>query len=229
MINVGTPRSPTSHWTRDGGRGGVGAASASTVSRSDDGNSSKTFFFFFAPAFALADNLQAKEEIIDLMLCYAEGTDTFGEPGNPDAFDEGLAIYEECFTDDAIFNLWPAGADFNEPAAVSITGPDAWASIIVDPAVPRDVETGLSISRGQHMLSNFMVERQGRTATLTAYLSATRTVFDPSEENPAAGVVTNVSVANGTYTLYVEKIRGKWLISQLDLKLISLAEHFSAE
>lgn len=175
-------------------------------------------------AASATENLQVKNEIIDLMLCYGEGTDTFGEPGNPDAFFEGLEIYEECFTEDAIFNLWPAGTDFNEAPLVTVVGPVAWAENIVDPAVPRDPDTGLSISHGQHMLSNFMVETQGNTGTLTAYLSATRTIFDPD-----SGAVTNVSVANGTYTLYVEKIRGKWMVNQLDLKLISFVDHFSTD
>ena len=176
-----------------------------------------------------AENLQVKNEIIDLMLCYGKGTDTFGEPGNPEAFFDGLEIYEGCFTEDAIFNLWPAGTDFNDAPLVTIAGPAAWAENIVDPAVPRDPVTGLSISRGQHMLSNFMVETKGRTGTLTAYLSATRTVFAPDLNNPVTGAITNVSVANGQYTLYVEKIRGEWLITQLDLKLISFADYFTAD
>lgn len=176
-----------------------------------------------------AENLQSKNEIIDLMLCYAEGTDTFGEPGNPEAFFDGLEIYEGCFTEDAVFNLWPAGTDFSDAPLVSVVGPYAWAENIVDPAVPRDPVTGLSISRGQHMLSNFLVETTGRTGTLTAYLSATRTIFDPDPANPVAGTVTNVSVASGTYNLYVERVRGKWMIKQLDLKLISLADYFTAD
>ena len=28
--------------------------------------------------------LQTRNDIVDLMLCYGKGTDTFGEPGNPD-------------------------------------------------------------------------------------------------------------------------------------------------
>ncbi len=168
------------------------------------------------------ENLQVKNEIIDLMLCYGKGTDTFGEPGNPDAFFEGLNIYEGCFTQDAIFNLWPPGTDFNGAPVVTVVGPVAWAKNIVDPAVPRDPDTDLSISHGQHMLSNFMVETKGKTGELTAYLNATRTIFDPD-----TGAVTNVSVANGTYKLYVEKIRDKWLVNRLDLKLISLVDHFS--
>lgn len=188
------------------------------------------FAFGLSPALAsAAENLPVKNEIIDLMLCYGKGTDTFGEPGNPDAFADGLEIYEECFTEDAIFNLWPAGTDFNDSPLVSVVGPAAWAQYIVDPAVPRDPDTGLSVSRGQHMLTNFMVETKGGTGTLTAYLSATRTVFNPSPDNPVSGTVTKVSVASGTYTLYVEKIQGKWMVKQLDLKLISFSDYFTAD
>lgn len=183
----------------------------------------------FASATSATENLQVKNEIVNLMLCYAKGTDTIGEPGNPDALFDGLDTYRQCFTEDAIFNLWPVGTDFADAPLVTIAGPAAWAQNIVDPAVPRDQETGLSISRGQHMLSNFEVETRGRTGTLTAYLNATRTTFDPDPENPVTGPVTSVSVANGTYTLYVEKIAGRWLINQLDLKLISLVDHYTAE
>lgn len=187
------------------------------------------FTFVLSSTIAAAENLQAKNEIIDLMLCYGEGTDTFGEPGNPDAFLDGLEIYEGCFTEDAIFNLWPAGTDFDDAPLVTVIGPFNWAQNIVDPGVPRNPETGLSISRGQHMLSNFLVETKGRTGTLTAYLSATRTVFDPNPVNPVTGLVTNVSVATGTYTLHVEKVDGKWMVNQLDLKLISFADYFTTD
>ena len=174
-------------------------------------------------AASAAVDLPTKNEIIDLMLCYGSGTDTFGEPGNPDASADGLEIYQGCFTEDAVFNLWPVGADFNAPAPVTVSGPVAWAQFVVDPAVPRDPATGLSISRGQHMLTNFIVKTIGNTGTLTAYLNATRTYFEPT-----SGAVTRVAVANGTYTLYVEKIRGKWLVKRLDLKLISFVDHFNA-
>lgn len=174
-------------------------------------------------AASAAEDLPTKNEIIDLMLCYGRGTDTFGEPGNPNAFVEGLKIYQECFTEDAVFNLWPVGADFNAPAPVTVPGPVAWAQFVVDPAVPRDPATGLSISRGQHVLTNFFVKTAGTTGTLSAYLNATRTYFEP-----ASGAVTRVAVANGTYTLHVEKIRGKWLVKRLDLKLISFVDHFNA-
>ncbi len=175
-------------------------------------------------AASAAEDLPTKNEIIDLMLCYGRGTDTFGEPGNPNAFADGLKIYQECFTENAVFNLWPVGADFNAPAPVTVPGPVAWAQFVVEPAVPRDPATGLSISHGQHMLTNFIVKTTGTTGTLKAYLNATRTYFEP-----ASGAVTRVAVANGTYTLHVEKIRGKWLVNQLDLKLISFVDHFNAD
>jgi hypothetical protein len=79
-------------------------------------------------------------------------------------------------------------------------------------------------SLGQHMLTNFMVETKGKTGKLTAYLRATRASYDGFPSDGAS--VVNVAVANGTYTLHVEKIRGKWTVKQLDLTLISFANHF---
>ena len=161
-----------------------------------------------------AENLQVKNEIIDLMLCYGKGTDTFGVASNPNAFYDGLAIYEECFTEDAVFNLWPPGFDVNQPAPITVVGPAEWAIFVDEPL------DGNSL--GQHMLTNFMVETKGNTGELTAYLAATRAFY-------AGGLVTSVVVANGTYTLQVEKIGKKWMVRQLDLKLISFVEHYSAD
>ena len=191
--------------------------------RSGDRNVPGAFFWPLALAIALAlpaagtwaaDNLQTKNEIIDLMLCYGEATDTFGVASNPDSFNDGLALYEECFTEDASFNLWPPGADFGAPAPVTIVGPKPWADFVV---------SGLDgNSLGQHMLTNFSVDVDGKTGTLSAYLSATRATY-------AGGAVASVVVANGTYTLQVEKIRGAWKVKRLELRLISFVPHFVAQ
>lgn len=160
------------------------------------------------------ENLQVKNDIINLMLCYGTGTDTFGVASNPDSFNDGLDIYAACFTNDAVFRLWPPGTDFNDTAPIIINGIEAWAHFVADGL------TGDSL--GQHMLSNFIVDINGNTGTLKAYLNATRATHD------ASGIVTNVAVANGTYTLYVEKIENKWMVTQLDLTLISFVNQYSA-
>ena len=161
-----------------------------------------------------AENLQVKNEIINLMLCYGAGTDTFGDPSKPDSFNEGLDIYEECFTQDAVFRFWPPGADFGGAAPIVVHGIEGWAHFVADGL------TGDSL--GQHMFSNFIVDVKGNTGTLKAYLNATRATHNVN------GVVTNVAVANGTYTLNVEKINKKWMITELDLTLISFVNHYSA-
>jgi hypothetical protein len=161
-----------------------------------------------------AENLQVKNDIINLMLCYGAGTDSFGVASNPNSFSDGLAIYEACFTDDAVFNLWPAGFDFNGPPLLSINGPLNWANFVAG---------GLNgDSLGQHMLTNFIVDVNENTGTLQAYLNSTRAT------NNDVGTVTQVVVANGTYTLTVEKIESKWMVTQLDLRLISFVPTFIA-
>ncbi|MFC1797172.1 nuclear transport factor 2 family protein [Pseudomonadota bacterium] len=110
-----------------------------------------------------AENLQVKNDIINLMLCYGTGTDTFGDASNPDSFNDGLDIYEACFTYDAVFRFWPPGTDFNDTAPIIVNGPEAWAHFVAD---------GLNgDSLGQHMLSNFIVDVNGNTGTLKAYFT----------------------------------------------------------
>jgi len=174
-----------------------------------------------------AENLQARTRIVDLMLCYGKGTDTIAMPGDAqEQLEEGLAIYNSCFTEDARFNLWPPGSDFNVPTALSFPGPELWATAIVAPNVLRG-DDGNSIVRDQHVLTNFMVEVKGKTGTLTAYLNNTRTIYDTDPNS--GGQVVDVLVSNGTYTLSVERLRGKWMVTELDLKLNSQVSYFSAE
>lgn len=165
-----------------------------------------------------AENLQAKNRIIDLMLCYGEGTDTIALNGPFDErLEEGIAIYRECFTEDATFNLWLPGSDFDGPPSLPpIQGVVPWAEGVVAGNVTPVDGDGNSLVRDQHMLTNFHVETKGRVGTLTAYLNNTRTIYGED-----GAPVSNV-ISNGTYTLYVEKLRGKWMATELDLKLNSV-------
>lgn len=167
------------------------------------------------------ENLPVKNEIINLMLCYGAGTDAIGDSTRADPLGDGKDIYAECFSDDAVFRAWFPGTDFSDPTqAVTIgpgggkTGPEAWAEFVFS------VFDG-TYTFTQHSLSNFMVEVSGKTGSLSAYLNAAHVVQD-------AGVVTSVEVAHGTYTLQVEKIRGTWLVRQLDLTLINFTPFYSA-
>ena len=53
------------------------------------------------PSRVFAMDLQSKEEIINLMLCYGAGADAIGDSTRNDPEGDGAAIYAECFTDDA--------------------------------------------------------------------------------------------------------------------------------
>jgi hypothetical protein len=165
-----------------------------------------------------AENLQAKNRIIDLMLCYGEGTDTIALNGPLDErLEEGIEIYRDCFTEDATFNLWLPGSDFEGPPSLPIQGLLPWAvGVVAGNVTPTDVD-GNSLVRDQHMLTNFRVETKGKFGTLTAYLNNTRTIYSATDGLPVSNLISN-----GTYTLYVEKIRGKWMATELDLKLNSV-------
>lgn len=174
------------------------------------------------PDFALASNsLPTKEEIVDLMLCYATGTDAIGDSTRTDPLGDGAAIYAGCFTDDAIFRAWFPGTDFSDPGqAVTVgpsggmTGPEAWAAFVFG------VFDG-TYTFTQHALSNFIVDVAGNSGTLQAYLNATHVIQQD-------GVVTQVDVAHGTYTLQVRKIEGAWKVSRLDLTLINFTPFYGA-
>lgn len=167
------------------------------------------------------ENLPVKDEIINLMLCYGAGTDAIGDSTRSDPQGDGAAIYAGCFADDAVFRAWFPGTDFSNPGEALIigptadrTGPEVWAEFVFG------VFNG-AYTFTQHMLSNFIVSTDGNTGQLSAYLNASHVTQD-------AGIVTLVAVANGTYTLQVEKVDNKWLVSQLDLKLISFVPQYSA-
>lgn len=167
-----------------------------------------------------SDSLPTKDEIINLMLCYGAGTDAIGDSTRADPLGDGAAIYADCFTDDAVFRAWFPGTDFSDPGqAVTIgpadgmTGPDAWAAFVFS------VFDG-SYTFTQHSLSNFMVEVDGDSGTLRAYLNAAHVTQE-------AGIVTQVAVAHGTYTLQVRKVRGAWKVTQLDLTLINFTPFYS--
>ena len=177
------------------------------------------FLGMSAPVVLAGNSLPTNDEIINLMLCYGTGTDAIGDSTRADPLGDGAAIYADCFTDDAVFRAWFPGTDFDDPGqAVTInpgggmTGPENWAGFVFG------VFDG-TYTFTQHSLSNFIVDVQGDAGTLTAYLNA-------AHVTQAAGVVTAVAVAHGTYTLQVEKNDGAWRVNQLEIKLINFTPFF---
>lgn len=164
---------------------------------------------------ASADSDGARQAIIDLMLCYGQGTDAIGDSTRADPEAEGAAIYARCFTDDARFRAWFPGADFDDPSqAVAFEGPADWAAFVFS------VFDG-TYTFTQHTLSNFHVKVRGRRGKLQAYLNA-------AHVKQEGGAVTLVDVAHGTYTLEVVRKRGRWKVKSLDLTLINFTPFFSA-
>jgi SnoaL-like protein len=159
-------------------------------------------------------DLTTKDDIVNLMLCYGQGTDAIGDSTRPQRKEAGAAIYAQCFTEDAPFSVWFPGTPFSGPPTVPpIIGPEAWAQFVYD------VFSGNGYTFTQHSLTNFLVDVQGNTGTLTAYL-------DAAHVTQAAGAVTSVAVAHGTYTLTVKQIQGTWKITALALKLINFTPFF---
>ncbi len=168
--------------------------------------------------------------IESLMHCYAAGTDAIGDThSHTDPTAAGLEFYEDCFSDDAEFNVWFPHQPFNSqqfpdsdvapPSAPSpVVGPKNWADFV------NSVFRGNGYDYTQHAISNLQVEVNGRSAKLTAYLIATHMI-----SGPAPGAAAHcVDVANGTYSLVIEKIRGEWRIKRLDITIINFSPAFSS-
>ena len=146
--------------------------------------------------------LKDRAEIEDLNYCYAAGTDAIGR-GDLQA---GKAIYQTCFTQDAVFAASFPDTDPNDPPDLTTVGPDSWADIV------EGVFESAGYASTQHLISNVRVDFQGpHTATVTSYLNATH-VLDP---------FGSIDLANGTYVDVVVRTPQGWRITQRTLELIT--------
>jgi hypothetical protein len=145
--------------------------------------------------------LRDRQEIEDLAYCYAAGTDAIGR-GDVQG---GKAIYQTCFTPNAVIAASYPGNDPNGPPDLTTIGPDAWAGVV------ESVFAQAGYVGTQHLISNVRIQVNGNTATMTTYLNATH-VLDP---------YTSYNVANGTYEDVVVRTPAGWRIKQRTLRLIS--------
>lgn len=166
------------------------------------------------------------EQIEALISCYAKGTDTIGDgktQTDPEA--AGLAIYRQCFTEDATFAVWYFGMPFDsltfpsragdKPPAMMVKGVAAWAQS-TNTAFRGAGGTGYDFV--QHNISNVDVAVTGDSGQLTAYLSSVHII-----QGPAAFAPTRCrQQVNGTYSLRLKKVAGQWKIVSLDLAQISV-------
>ena len=171
---------------------------------------------------------KAEDAISEIIMCYARGTDAIGDSKtNADPRAAGLAIYRTCFTDDAVFRAWFPQQPFNSqafpnpavlPPTSAINGVSAWADFV------SGVFRGNGYNFTQHIITNVKVNVQGSKGTLTAYLNASHVIAGDAVGGPSKCV----AVANGTYSLQVEKNRGRWRAKSLDLTLVTFNPVFES-
>lgn len=156
-----------------------------------------------------------KSVLADVMLCYGRGIDTIGEASTRHQGD-GERILAKCFSEDAEFRVWlPGGFDsrfFPDPDLIDpiAIGPNAWAAF----SASSYDQSGYDYT--QHLLTNINVEAKGRSGKVTAYLEATFVII-----GDGFGQAQCVVETNGIYSLRVEKRRGRWLATSLDLVLLA--------
>lgn len=180
---------------------------------------------------SLADDGQggvsAKEQVQDLVVCYARGTDAIGSAttavgGQPldstvnlsvPKFAEGLAFYRGCFARDFSFTL--KFGDF-----VLLTVPDPGNPLpAADPALQwakfvNNAFRGPAYSNTQHLMGSIIGEVHGNTADVQSYLIATHS-YGPMS------LLTGVSKVGGTYNDVDVRVRGRWLIQERTLTITS--------
>ncbi|AKT42120.1 nuclear transport factor 2 family protein [Chondromyces crocatus] len=139
-----------------------------------------------------------ESEITKLTYCYAAATDAVGAGRLLVA----KAMYAQCFTPDAVLEVYSPGVDRNGPPSLS-GSPDDWADVALN-----EFTNGGYVST-QHLNGNVRVTVHGNTARMSTYLLATH-VVDP------AGAV---EIANGTYEDVVVRTPQGWRISKRTLIL----------
>jgi len=156
----------------------------------------------------------------DLAFCYAKGTDAIGDASV--ALDDAIVIYNQCFTEDAEFNVWfpqqpftsqvdpdPTAAGFEPTAPSPVGGPVAWAEFV------DGVFRGNGYDFTQHIVSNVEVRREDDVAVVIFYLNASHIISGEG----VGGVSQCVAVANGVYTIKARREPGQWRAFSLALTL----------
>lgn len=147
---------------------------------------------------AALQRLADEAEIEKLTYCYAEATDTIGRGD----LEGGRALYQKCFTPNAVVAAYYPGDDPNGPPSL-ISGPSEWADVAQNEFV-----TAGYVST-QHLNGNVVVKVQGNTGTMKTYLQATH-VLEPNSA---------VEVAHGWYDDIVVRTPQGWKIAKRTLHL----------
>ena len=174
--------------------------------------------------------LSAQDQVEDLPVCYALGTDALGRAVNaigdqpldstanlddPD-FAEGLAFYRKCFAKGFSFTLEVDGNPLltvPDPATRT-DGTDAaleWANFV------NNAFRGPQFRNTQHHMGSITSSVRGNRGTVQSYLIATHAYA-------ATAAMTGVRIVGGTYNDDVIRKRGRWLIAQRTLNITSNVE-----
>ncbi|WP_195891484.1 nuclear transport factor 2 family protein [Luminiphilus syltensis] len=164
-------------------------------------------------------------EIENLAYCYALGADAIGNGKvESDPLAAGLAIYEECFAEDATFGIWPAGMPFNSlsfpdrtgdmPPAIVIEGREAFAGMVNGSFSGAGGGDGYDFV--QHNMTNVQIEADAEKGQLNAYLASVHVIHG----EPGSPMRCRQQ-ANGTYSMKVKKMDGVWKVTSLDLAQIA--------
>ena len=177
-----------------------------------------------------APGMSAQDQVEDLPVCYALGTDALGRAvnaigGQPldstanlldPEFAEGLAFYRKCFAEGFSFTL-----EFDGVPALTVPDPatrtpdtDAaleWANFV------NNAFRGPQFRNTQHHMGSITSTVHGNTGTVQSYLIATHAYA-------ATASLTGVRVVGGTYSDDVVREKGRWLIETRTLNITSSVE-----
>ncbi len=176
------------------------------------------------PALAGSDkgrNQNAKEQIKELMDCYALGSDiltravdadTVGDLASTEnqddaTFAEGLGFYRSCSTKNWTVTLQLDGG----PTLVTTHGPLEWANF-------HNNGSRVAGRRNmQHLIRPVSVEVKGKRGVIEAY-AIIHVMFLP--DTPSAGTVEVITI---TYTSHVVRKKGGWLLDKTNLNVTSIS------
>jgi SnoaL-like domain len=165
----------------------------------------------------------SQDEVEDLAVCYAYGTDALGSAVNATIdsnldstfnltdpqFAKGLGFYRNCFAKQFSFTLEFGGVPVltvPDPATRTASTDAAlqWANFV------NNAFRGPGYRNTQHHMGSISSQIHGQNASMISYLIATH-----------AFTAGGVSVVGGTYRDVVVRKNGKWLIAQRTLNITS--------
>ena len=159
----------------------------------------------------------AREEIKELMSCYAYSFDTlaratdavadtdFGSEANiyvSDLYKEALQRFRSCTTEDFVIEIYALNGDPRLVEGQIPAGPLAWVNL-----VNYFNRIGGTVN-SQHLYGSFETTVDGKSGTLKAYAAITG--YTASDDG---GVVKGPG-GTSTYTSEVVYERGKWLLKR---------------